>query len=201
MADITRDFVKGKAAFNNIPILTLNERYYKLFPEGEEKPEVIRALEDKVNALMRKEGQINNDIKDVKKIKARLMKNVVDTMDITDEDDPKHSRKMDESHRLIQEAKSKISSLEDEAEEVPKKLRKANQELMIATVQYCYGKMNANGREIKSLDRWIADARVKLKKNLLIKQEKEEQNNQMYQCLHDILGHEAMGLLDVRNEE
>lgn len=201
MAEITRDFIKNNSAFNNIPILTINERYYKLFPEGEEKPEIIKALEEKVNSLMKREGRINNDIKDVKKIKAQLIQNIVDSMDADEETDKKHRKKMDESQRLIHEAKSKISELENEALELPRQLSKANQELMIATVLYCYEKMNLNKKDIGKLDAWINDVRVKLKKNLLIKQEKEESNNQMYSCLHDILGQEAMGLLDSRNEE
>ena len=42
---------------------------------------------------------------------------------------------MDESQRLIYEARDKISQLEDESDEVPKKLRIANMHLFYETVK------------------------------------------------------------------
>ena len=43
--------------------------------------------------------------------------------------------------------------------------------------------------------------RVKLKKNILIKQDKEEVNNRMYSAMHDRLGPDVMKELDKVNEE
>ena len=199
MAEITNQFIKENAAFKQIPILTLDQNYYKLFPDEDEKPEAIKALEKKVNELLKKQGQVNNDIKEVKKIKNRLIQGVAEVMD-QDDADPKHMKKMSESQRLIYEAKEKIANLEDEALEMPKKLAAANQELLALTVRYCYKKMNADRDDIKILDKWINDTRVKLKKNLLIKQDKETRIDQTYSCLHDILGQSLMGILDDRNE-
>ena len=61
--------------------------------------------------------------------------------------------------------------------------------------------MNSNRADIALLDKWINDTRVKLKKNLVIKQDKELGNEEMYSHLHDILGQGLMGLLDERNEQ
>ncbi|MDD6798763.1 MAG: hypothetical protein ACI4EJ_05960 [Bacteroides sp.] len=199
MAEITGDFIRSNAAFKQIPILTLDKNYYKIFSDEADKPETIKVLEEKVNDLLKKQGQINNDIKEVKKIKSRLIQGVVDDME-QDDTDPKHIKKMNESQKLIQEAKEKIADLEDEALEVPRKLSAANQELLIATIRYCYSRMNSNKEDIHILDKWINDTRVKLKKKLLIKQDKETKNDQMYGCLHDILGQNLMGILDDRNE-
>lgn len=199
MAEITTEFIKNNAAFKQIPILTLDQNYYKLFPDEEEKPDAIKALEKKVNDLLKRQGQVNNDIKEVKKIKSRLIQGVVEVMD-QDDTDPKHMKKMSESQRLIYEAKEKIANLEDEALEMPRKLAAANQELLALTVKYCYKKMNSDRDDIKVLDKWINDTRVKLKKNLLIKQDKEMNIDQVYGCLHDILGRSLMGILDDRNE-
>ena len=55
--------------------------------------------------------------------------------------------------------------------------------------------------DIAVLDKWINDTRVKLKKNLVIKQDKELGNEELYSHLHDILGQGLMGLLDERNEQ
>jgi len=199
MAEITREFIKDNPDFRHIPILTLDKNYYSLFADDADKPERIRVLEEKVNELLKKQGQVNEDLKEVQKIKKRLIQGVVDDMEL-DDTDPKHVKKMNESQRLIQEAKTKINELNDEALEVPAKLSAANLELLTATIQYCYQKMNANKSDIALLDKWINDTRVKLKKKLVIKQDKELDNDKMYGHLHDILGQQLMGVLDERNE-
>lgn len=58
---------------------------------------------------------------------------------------------MDESQRLIYEARDKISQLEDESDEVPKKLRIANMHLFYETVKMCYEKSTAT---IKTWSGW-----------------------------------------------
>lgn len=107
---------------------------------------------------------------------------------------------MDESQRLIYEARDKISQLEDESDEVPKKLRIANMHLFFETVKMCYEKINRNNKDLERLEAWIEDTRIKLKKNLLVKQDKEDMNEQMYSYMHAILGPEIMSELDRLNE-
>ncbi len=200
MASITQEYVKDKAAFKRLPILTLDERYYRLFLDNNDKPESIKVLEERLNALLKKQGQVTNDIKEVKKIKSKLIQNVVINME-SDENDSKHMKRMHKSQKLIQEAKEKIAALEDEELELPRRIAEANQALMIATVNFCYEKMNTNKEDIAVLEQWIKATRTKLKKKLLIKQDKENYNNVTYGKLHDILGHDVMSLLDAKNEE
>lgn len=200
MASITQEYIKDKAAFKRLPILTLDERYYHLFLDNNDKPESIKVLEERLNTLLKKQGQVTNDIKEVKKIKSKLIQNVVINME-SDENDAKHMKRMHKSQKLIQEAKEKIAALEDEELELPRRIAEANQALMIATVNFCYEKMNANKEDIAVLEQWIKATRTKLKKKILIKQDKENYNNVTYGKLHDILGHDVMSLLDAKNEE
>lgn len=199
MALITREYIKNNDVFKTVGVLTLDERYYKLFADDNDKPEVIKTLESKLNELVKKRGQITNDIKEVKKIKSQLIQGIVEDME-SDGNDAKHKKKMSQSQKLIQEAKDKISELEDEELELPRQISKINQELLYETVKFCYNKMNTNNDDIAILDKWINEVRVKLKKNLVIKQDKESKNEMIYTQLHGIIGHEAMGLLDSLNE-
>lgn len=199
MAEITMALLKDNKAFKQIPILTLDERWYHLIPE-KSKPEEIKILEKKVNDLLKKQGQVNNDIKEVKKIKSKLIQDVVDNME-NNEVDPKHQKKMTQNQRLIQEAKEKISTLEDESVDVPTQLAQANQELVVETIRYCYEKMNTNREDIQIIDKWINETRIKLKKNLLIKQDKEMKCEQSYSFMHAVLGPDMMGILDQINEQ
>mgnify|MGYP000843795734 CR=1 FL=1 len=54
---------------------------------------------------------------------------------------------------------------------------------------------------IEVLDKWIEATRIKLKKNLLIKHDKESMNEQLYSGMHNIFGPEIMGVLDDINSK
>ena len=192
MADITYETLKDVAALKRVPILTLDKRWYLLVPEVS-KTDEIKYWEGQVNSLLKRQGQVTNDIKDVKKIKKQLIQDVVENME-EDGDDARRQKIMNQ--RLIHEAKDKIASLEDEEKELPRKLAEANQRLLIETVRMCYSKINENKADLEVLDKWINATRIKLKKNLLIKQDKESMNEQLYSGMHNILGPELMGLLD-----
>lgn len=199
MAEPDIEKLKSCTAINDIPILTLDERWYHLITD-KLKTDEIRYWEKRLNELLKKQGQVNNDIKEVKKIKKQLIQDVVDNMQ--DEDsDPKKAKVMEQNQRLIQEAKDKINSLEDEALDIPRDIVDANRNLLIETVKVCYNKINSNKEDLEVLDKWINATRVKLKKNILIKQDKEEANNRMYSSMHDILGVDVMKELDRINEE
>lgn len=198
MADITYDLLRNISAFKHLPVLTLDPRWYELVPDIS-KTDEIKFWEQQVNALLKRQGQVTNDIKDVKKLKTQLIQSVVQNME-EDGDTAKHRKRMSQSQRLIYEAKDKIAKLEEESEELPRQLEKANQNLMIETVKMCYARINENKEDLEVLDKWIAATRLKLKKNLLIKQDKETVNAQMYSGMHDILGPEMMSALDRIND-
>lgn len=199
MAELDIEKLKSCTAINDIPILTLDERWYQLITD-KLKTDEIHYWEKRLNELLKKQGQVNNDIKEVKKIKNQLIQDVVDNMQ--DEDtNPKKAKVMEQNQRLIQEAKDKINSLEDEALDLPRDIVDANRNLLIETVKVCYKKINSNKEDLEVLDKWINATRVKLKKNILIKQDKEEANNRMYSSMHDILGPDVMKELDRINEE
>jgi len=199
MAEFDFDKIKNSAAIKNAPILTLDERWYHLVTD-KIKTDEIRYWEKEVNDLLKKQGKVNNDIKEVKKIKNQLIKDVVDNMQ-DDGNDPKKQKKMNQNQRLIQEAKDKITALEDESMELPRQISQANQRLLLETVKVCYDRINTNKEDLDVLDKWINATRVKLKKNILIKQDKEALNEKMYGTMHDILGPDVMRELDRINEE
>ena len=80
MADITYETLKDVAALKRVPILTLDKRWYLLVPEVS-KTDEIKYWEGQVNSLLKRQGQVTNDIKDVKKIKKQLIQDVVENME------------------------------------------------------------------------------------------------------------------------
>ena len=66
MAQLTYKAMKDNAALKNLPILTLDQRWYRLVPESV-KTDEIRYWEKRVNELLKKQGQVNEDLIQVKK--------------------------------------------------------------------------------------------------------------------------------------
>lgn len=198
MSRITYELLKSQDVFRNVPILTLDERWYRLIND-KNKTDEIAYWEKQVNELLKKQGRINTDIKDIKKLKKQLINDVVENMEDTDTSKSKQ-KLMSQNQRLIQESKDKIANLEDELLELPRELARANEKLLTETLKVCYDRMNANSEDIQVLDKWINATRVKLKKNILIKQDKETVNENTYSLIHDIIGPESCSAVDRINE-
>lgn len=194
MSDFSIEVIEENLSKMNVPILTLDERYNIVMPDKDKTPQ-IRKLEAKVNALLKKQGKITNDIKEVKKIKARLLSEVVENMDDSG-DGSERQKKMDKTQKLISEAKQKLEELEDSELEIPKEIKQANQELLLEFIQTCYGWLNTNRDDIELLNKWINNTRIELKKKLVIKQEKELKNNDIYTYMHDLLGPDLIQMFD-----
>ena len=198
MAEITFRDLKNMRAFKELPILTLDQRWYQLMPEHK-KTDEVRYWERRVNELLKKQGRVLEGIKDVENLKGILMDGIVQNMDETDEQ--KHKKRMTQSRRLIFEAKDKLDELRGKAEDVPTQLQRANQKLMIETVKACYNTINENEKDLDALDDWIEKTRVLLKKNLLIRQDKQDMNDGIYSGMHSLFGSELMTKMDRINED
>lgn len=187
-------FLKNK----KIAVLTLEHKWHKLFPQGN-KPAPIAALEEAVNECVKREGALRTDIKDLKKLKKKLMDGIVSNMG--DTASRQQTKKMEESQRLILEINEKLDTCEKELLELPTKMKAANTALMLETMDYCYKQMHENTDEIARIAAWIKDIRIELKKNVLRKQDKELRNKMIYSYMHDIFGPEVIDIFDLESNE
>ena len=62
-----------------IPPLVLDQKWHHLFPE-DGKPKEIELLEQKLSRQLAVQGGINQELKELKDLKERLMKNIVVSM-------------------------------------------------------------------------------------------------------------------------
>jgi hypothetical protein len=108
---------------------------------------------------------------------------------------------LDVNREQIDETKEKIDACEDELLEIPNKIKEANEELMIESMEYFYEKLRVNKQEAAEIDEWITQVRIDLKKNIIRKQNREINNREMYAYLHDIFGPEVLDLFDVEYSE
>jgi seryl-tRNA synthetase len=179
-----------------LPILTLDVRWHELFTE-DQKTANIKDLEQKVNNLLKKQGKLVNDIKDMKKLKNSLIKDIMVNMDIgTDLVGKAKEKKLDKNKQYINEINEKINSAMDELADIPYQIKEVNEQLMAESIDICYDRLENNKTELGKVSEWIAGIREELKNKILLKQDMEAKNALIYTYMHDILGAEMMELFD-----
>ncbi len=180
-----------------LPILTLDEKWYGLFPDHM-KTLKIKKDEKTLMELIKRQGELDNDIKAMKKEKNIYMKEIVNNMEISSRNEMEKSHKVDEAQKGINDINKKIDEYENELQEVlPDKIKKANLLLAVDSMTVCYERIKDNNKTIEENVNWIAKMREELKEKILIKQDREMQNSQMYSYMHDIMGADLMEIFDL----
>lgn len=183
-----KNAIEGK----KLPILTLDNKWHRLFTQIEEDSE-ISALEKELNDLLKEQGKVNTKTKDLKKLKTKLMDEIVSMMNEDDSND-----KIEENRRMIEECNQKIDELQDENMDLPKAISDANKKLMLATMAVCYEDISESTKEINEIGEWIDSMRVELKKNVIRKQEKQKRIQDLYSYMHDIFGSDVIEIFDMK---
>ena len=181
-----------------IPILTLDNKWHQLFTQTSPN-KGIKRLEEELNELLKKQGKVNTESKEIRKLKKRLMQEIMESAENAAEgNDEKAVKKLEENKRLINDCNEKLEEYEEEQLELPQKIESVNRELMLLTMETCYDTLKNNEKEIEDTAKWVAQIRVELKKRLIRKQEKEIMNQDLYSYMHDIFGAEVIELFDMK---
>lgn len=178
-----------------IPILTLDHKWHQLFNQVHSTPEIKRA-EEELNTLLKQQGKINTETKDIKKIKNRLMDEIVNMME--DSDNPETAKKIEDNKRLIEECNEKLDEYRDNNMELPKLIGEANKKLMLYTMEACYEDIHENKEQIDEITEWINNIRIELKKNMIRKEEMQRRNQDLYAYMHDIFGADVIEIFDMK---
>lgn len=180
----------------DIPILVLDQKWHHLFSAGG-KPKEIQRLEKKVNKHLARQGRLNQDMKDLKGLKNKLMKNIVVNMDEIGEQGQETAR-LQEDRRLITEINDRMDGSRGAMRELEEELKEDNERLMVETIEYCYGIMNRNEAEREEIADWIRETRRELKRKVIRKESIEDKNKEIYAYLHDIFGARITETFDLR---
>lgn len=191
-----------KEAFNNallgksIPVLTLDNKWYRLLNEmGKES---VKAQEEQLNNLLKRQGKLNTEVKDIKLLKKKLMNEIVTMADEAEQGNKNLDKKIQEHRRLIEECNEKLENYQDELRDIPREIDQVNKQLMLITMDYCYDMMQGNTEEIQKIADWVTEMRIELKKQLIRKQEMEKKNQDIYSYMHDIFGADVVDLFDMK---
>lgn len=181
-----------------IPILTLDNTWHRLFTQTNPSDEIIK-LEEELNDLLKKQGKLNTDTKDIKALKKRLMDEIVEQMDALGTTHNKSlEKKLDENKRLIEECNQKLEQYGDDILDIPRLINEVNYKLMLATMEVCYEQIQDNNAEIEEISEWVEEMRVELKKKVVKKQQKLKNNQNFYTYMHDIFGAEVINIFDMK---
>ncbi|MCD7725018.1 MAG: hypothetical protein LUI12_05615 [Clostridiales bacterium] len=194
MEEVFRPALIGK----KIPVLTLDHKWHRLFTQAEYSPE-IKGMEKELNQLLKRQGKVNTEGKEIKKLKKKLMDEIVILADeMGDQPSKKQEKDMADHKRLINECNEKIAAYEEEAVDLPRRINQLNNQLMLITMEVCYKKLQQNTAELEEIEEWIGNIRRELKKKVIRKQEKEAMNRQLYSYMHDIFGADVIELFDMK---
>lgn len=192
--DVFIPALKGK----KIPVLTLDNKWHQLFTQTGTNKQILK-LEEELNKLLKKQGGANQDMKKIKKLKKKLMEEIVEHADeATTGKDKKAEKKLEDNKRLINECNEKLEECEELLIELPGQIDKVNKQLMLKTMEVCYETLKKNKEEIDETTVWIEQMRTELKRRLIQKQEQEIMNQELYAYMHDIFGADVIDMFDMQ---
>ena len=181
-----------------IPILVLDNKWHKLFTQAEYSSE-IKGMEKEMNHLLKRQGKVNTESKEIKKLKKKLMDEIVVLADEMGQHPTKKQEKdMADHKRLINDCNEKLEAYEEEMVELPRQINQLNNKMMLVTMEVCYKRIQQNTTELEAIEEWIGNIRRELKKKVIRKQEKEAMNRQLYSYMHDIFGADVIELFDMK---
>lgn len=183
-----------------IPILTLDNKWHRLFTQAEPDKHILQ-LEEELNELIKRQGKANTDIKEIKRLKKKLLEEIMEYAEDASAGDASAQKKTEDNSRLVNECNEKIEGYEDELIELPGEIDRVNKELMLSTMEVCYERLKKNEEEIEETSKWITQVRIELKKRLIRKQEQEMMNQELYSYMHDIFGADVINLFDMKYKQ
>lgn len=179
--------------------LTIDQKWHKLFAVIKPSRQ-LKSLEKQLDALLRKQGRATTQSKDIRKLKSKLMKEILELQSASRDGERSAAtqKKLDENTRMINECNEKLEQYHDDLLELPAQIERVNKELLLETMELCYFELNENERVIDKITEWITNVRIELKKQILRRQDREIRNQEVYHYLHGIFGPEVLDIFDVK---
>ena len=195
--NIRQEAFRAALQGKKIPILTLDNKWYKLLDE--ETRASLKWMEDHLNDLLKRQGKLNTETDDIRKLKKKLMSEIIPMVSEVDQTgDRALEKKIDQNKRLVEECNQLMEDYKDELQELPGEIDRVNFQLMMATMDSCYDTMQENSEEIERIEEWVKEIRIEQKKRLVRKQELEQQNQEIYSYMHDVFGADVVNVFDTQ---
>ena len=181
-----------------LPILTLDHKWLQIRDILDEKG-ILKKNSEALNNLLKKQAKLSKELKDVRNLKSKLMKEIVELADRLDKNGNEKaiSNLLNKHQKLIEDCNQKTEKNMEELKEIDEDIDRINRELMLWTMELSFLMMQKNTAVIVKIGEWIKKIREELKEQLVRKQEQEDNNQMLYQYLHDIFGADVINLFDL----
>lgn len=177
----------------HVPVLTLDVKWYYLF-RSDGMPDRIKKKSEELNALLRKQGRTNTEVKKLRLLKKKLLDEMVPLLN------EGKNKELAEHKKLVDDINSRLEQYEGNDTRLPDDIEKVNNELMMMTMETCYERLQYNQKELDGINSWLSTARVELKKNVARKQEREILNRCYYTYMHQVFGADVLDIFDMEYE-
>lgn len=188
---------------NDISILILDERWNMLF-ENTPKSASIERLEQKLKELLKEESRLLAEQNDISALKKKHMEKIISlTEEVFEKDNKDAKKEMQASESEIKRINERNANIDSMLDNMPKRIKNANLELLEETVNLVYYKFRVGRRRMAELERLIAEqekiveeARAKMKLYIDEKETLTSDDTGIYSYFHDLLGAEELEKLD-----
>lgn len=179
---------------NNIPLLVNNPEWKILFGNSDDKN--INISKKNLLEILKRERVCRNKLKDLQNKKRKAMVSIVNLSHRVNNYDEKAIKKLEHSRAEIIEINKQTENLKFELDIIPSKIRKANFELLNITVRIAYEDLKIKEKKLVPINDEISNLRRKLKELIENKNDYEEEINDTYTFLHNIIGKKEIEKLD-----
>jgi hypothetical protein len=182
---------------NNISLLILDERWSSLF-KNFSKPKAIRAREQKLKSLIKKQAVLTAEQKKDAQIKKNSMDMIIKLASSANDGNEKAMGKISLCENEIKRVNKRAGDIERELGNTADLIQKTNIELLETTVSIVYIKIRRNRKRREELDKIIEQTREKLRGYIDEREQLAEDDTDVYSYFHDLLGAEEIEKLDLQ---
>jgi len=179
----------------NTHLLVLDQKWHELF-KGK-KPTRIGKLEKELNVLLKKQGAYTTELKEYRKLKKKLMGDIVQGMsDAYDASDKIALKQMGKNKKYVEDINRKIEHHETELSYIPEKIADKNRELVTATMNHFYHTMISRKERASALEDEVIRLKEEIKEAIIERDEAKEYYQQLYGYMHDVVGNKVIEQYD-----
>ncbi len=181
---------------NDISILTLDERWNKLFKNIPISRE-IKKRQDALNKLLAQEAVLFQEQKSIEPNKKKHMKNIISlTSEAFEKNNEQAKHALADSKLHIEQLNERAKELEDELFAKKAKIRESNFKLLEETVRYVYDVIEKSKKKEEKLEAEVDLLKKRLKDLQAQKQSITTNWTEIYSFFHNLLGSYELTKLD-----
>lgn len=176
------------------PILILDERWLRIFPEAYKTPE-IKLLERKLREAFKYQARLTSDMEDAEQKKKQLMDRIIRFMNVAQVSESE-AKKQEKSQEYIKDINEQLSGMEMEYENMPDRIKELNEELLVESLRVCYRRMKDNKDQLATQKQLVMEARELLQERTERQKELRKENERIFSFMHRVFGSRIIEIFD-----